>query len=461
MSGKVHVPIMRIREKNHRRKLAGGLCQEIINKGENTEDIMQRFVVRQIAFFIVLAFSLFFVGGVLIYSNVQAQGLMRNVFQDWEWNDEWDEDLDFGKQKTFDIRYNRVEGLYMGGRVEKDYWRRRYPSRPFFFGFGGYSFHANTVQYQTGLETGFFKDYHLAFGGEYHRMVDTPDHWIIPDMENSLAAFFLKEDFQDFFFREGWSGYISQNVKRSLSMSVTYQYDKLDSLEKKVDWSLFGGKKHFRDNPPMPEGKMRSIVGRWTLDTRNSIKRTTQGWYIEIEAEHAGGKLGGDFQFDRVLMDIRRYQPLGIGEGIDFRLRVGSSHGSLSWQRSYHLGGLSTLRGFPFKVFPAGPMSPGGNRMVLAQLEYRMGSQDLPDELDMGILEYFNLIVFADIGWVADVGGGPTFLKGFDDLSWDALKSDVGIALANRSGNVRIQLARRTDTGKSPFVLSFRLQRAF
>ena len=178
-----------------------------------------------------------------------------------------------------------------------------------------------------------------------------------------------------------------------------------------------------------------------------------------VEAEHAGADLIGDFTFDRLVVDFRRYQPTGFGEGLDFRLRVGTSHGMLPWQRSYHLGGISTLRGFPYKLFPAGRMNPGGNRMLLAQLEYRMGTRDFP--ADLWIFDNFNIILFADAGWVGYTSERDHFLKGFKQLSWSTLKTDVGIAFANRSGNVRFQIARRLDTGKDPYVFLFRISRPF
>ncbi len=411
---------------------------------------MKREVVKQILFLVFFALMLVLVMGIIIYTNVRAQG----------WG--WEEDFGRGKRSSFDVRYNRVEGLYTGVRIGKEYWRQRHPSRPFLYGFSGYSFSAKEFQYQAGIEKGFlFGEYRLAFGGESHRMVDTPDRWIIPDGENSLAAFLLKEDFQDFFLREGSSGYIVQSFTRVFSMSMAYHYDVFDSLEKNTNWSFFGGKKHFRENPAMSSGVIRSEVVRLVVDSRNSVKKTTKGWYIQIEGEHAGNELKGDFNFDRLLADVRRYQPLGFGTGVDFRIRVGTSHGRLPWQRSYHLGGLSTLRAFPYKAFPHGFMKPGGNRMVLAQLEYRMGSQDLPDELAMGILDHFNLILFADVGWVGNAGIGHGFFEGFEGLSLSNMKSDVGIALANRSGSMRFQIARRTDTGKKPFVFSFRISRPF
>ena len=98
--------------------------------------------------------------------------------------------------------------------------------------------------------------------------------------------------------------------------------------------------------------------------------------------------------------------------------------------------------------------------MFLAQFEYRMGHQDLPDEIDLGILEHFNLILFTDLGWIGTVDPEDGLFKGFD-FGWSDLKNDVGIALANRSGNVRVELARRTDTSDKPFSFYFRINRPF
>ena len=421
---------------------------------------MQRVMMKQVLLLVFLSMSLMLVMGLVICTNANAQGLSMNFFQDWD--DDWDDDWGRGNRISPDVRYNRVEGLYLGFRVEEDYWRSHYPRRPFLYGFSGYAFKAKELQYRIGLEKGFFDELRMAFGGEYHRIIDTEDRWIIPDIENSLAAFFLKEDFQDFFLREGGSGYIRQNVTRDICLTAAYHYDVIDSVEKNTNWALFGGKKHFRDNPAMDAGEMRSVVGKLVIDTRNSEKRTTRGWYVQAEGEYAGKDLKGDFDFNRLLVDIRRYQPIGFGEGIDFRLRVGTISGEMiPWHKSFHLGGLSSLRGFPYKAFPAGPMSPGGNRMLLAQLEYRMGSQDLPDELDWGLLERFNIILFADAGWVGYADQDVDLFGGFDSLTWSKLKTDVGIALANRSGNVRIQVARRTDTNKKPYVFLFRINRPF
>ena len=388
---------------------------------------------------------------------------LQNFQSDDEWDENWDDvwDESGGKRISFHVRYNRVEGSYSGIRVEKDYWIQRYPNRPFLYGLAGYGLKAKKFEYQIGLEMGFFNDYRFAFGGEYHQVIDTPDRWIISDTENSLAAFFLQEDFHDFFMKEGGSGYITQNLTRTFVFSAGYHAEQFDSLKKNTEWSLFGGKKRFPENPSMDSGELRSFMGGFVMDSRNSISQTTGGWYIQAEYEHAGEDIKSDFHFDRLMVDIRRYQSLGYFNGLDLRLRIGSSKGNLPWQKSFHLGGLSTLRGFPYKVFPEGRMHSGGNRMILAQAEYRMGSQDLPDEMGLWILEELNIILFVDAGWVGYADEDSPVYRGFKHLLWSSFKSDVGIALTNQEGNLRFEIARRTDTSHKPFVFLFRISRSF
>ena len=97
----------------------------------------------------------------------------------------------------------------------------------------------------------------------------------------------------------------------------------------------------------------------------------------------------------------------------------------------------------------------------LAQLEYNIGEDTFPDNFDLGFLDMFNVIVFTDIGWVGDAGSETNLFGGFDGLSVSNIKNDIGIALANRDGSVRLEIARRTDTGRKPFNILFRINKAF
>lgn len=394
-----------------------------------------------------------------------VNGLFR-WSEDWDddWDDDWDQNWDrreATKRYKSLVRYNRVEGLFIGAEFSRDYWRQNEPEKPFLFGHLGYSLSAKEFQYQAGFEKGFMSKSRLALGAEYHRMIDSPDKWFISDEENSIAAFLIKEDFQDFYLREGWSAYFNQNVTTALQWTLGWENEQFHSVEKNTNWSLFGGKKKFRENPEMSTGECKGLSLKVSYDSRNSVRETTQGWYVQLEAERAGGSYEGDYDFDRLLLDVRRYQPLGFGDGLDLRLRIGAAKGDVPWQRRFYLGGIGTLRGFRYKSLPDGYLSPGGDQMILGQIEYRIGSQDFPDEIGMGIFDFFNLILFTDIGWVNETEQSGSLFKGFKELHYSKLKNDVGIALASHSGHVRIEVARRTDRGYKPFTFYFRIFKTF
>ncbi len=375
--------------------------------------------------------------------------------QDWDWDD-WDD-----SRTAFDGRYNRVEGPYLGFKTNPDVMREKYNDRVIVLGKAGYAFSAKELQYQFGIEKGFFNDFRFAIGAEYHDLIESADTWVIPSDENSLAAIFLKEDFHDFYQKEGSSVYIRQNFTRNTYFSLGYYVDKLDSLNKNTNWAIFGGNKKFPENPAMSVGENKSIIANFVCDTRNSKDRTTRGWLIKMEYENALNEdWRGDFKYERALLDIRHFQSFAAGDGLDLRIMAGSSSHQMPWHRRFYLGGLSTLRGFPYKAFPAGRMNPGGTRTLLGQVEYRMGYPEIFDDMDLDIFETFNIILFADAGWVSDMAYGD-ITDGFDDLDWNDFKSDVGIAFANNAGNVRLEIARRTDRDEKPYTVLFRINRPF
>ncbi|MBN1893620.1 BamA/TamA family outer membrane protein [bacterium] len=378
-----------------------------------------------------------------------------------DWDDDWEDENDWSDNiAALDMRYNRVEGLYAGVKAERSRLIERYPEKTFVYGSAGYAFSAKEFEYRAGIEKGFFESFRFALGAEVHRSMDTQDRWFLSEFENSMAAWLIKEDFHDFYFSEGASAYVSQGFGRHLILEARYNVDEWSPVKKNTNWSLFGGKKRFRDNPEMDEGEIRSMSGGLVLDSRDSRKRPFQGWFVTLEGEHAGDEMKSDFTYDRFIFDIRRYQPLGFEDGLSLRIRAGSSKGLLPWQRSFQLGGIGTLRAYPYKTLPAGPFSAGANRMLLGQVEYRLGQSSLPEGL-AGFLDFFHLILFCDSGWIGQAAAEKEFYEGFSGIEASDLFTDVGIALTNADEDFRIELARRTDTGKKPFVIALRLAKTF
>ncbi len=356
------------------------------------------------------------------------------------------------------VRYNRVEGLFLGLGSEKRYqWNGERDFSP--YGSVGYGFASHRWRGNLGVARQFplqpsQGNALFEFGLEGHSLTDSKDQWRIGAGENTVSALLAREDFRDYFEREGamiHSGYAVRTDRLFAEAGIDYLVDRYRSLGRNVAWSFFGGGKVFRENPGITEGMMRSVrvVGGLTTAARSPFGR--HGWSLYGSAEFAGRRtLGGDFDFNQFLADIRRYQPLGRYDDLRVRLRVGSSHGELPPQRSYELGGPGTLPGYGFKAFPGD--SAGANRMILFNMEYIVNGDFLSD-LDFWpgwLMRHINFILLADAGFVRTVPSTVSFVDGFGGIGWSDFKSDVGVGISNRRGSFILGAAWRTDVAASP-----------
>ncbi|OQX95519.1 hypothetical protein B6I21_04980 [candidate division KSB1 bacterium 4572_119] len=364
----------------------------------------------------------------------------------------WAYDFD---EESFMIRYNRVEGLFLGLRLPQDKWNYKNNSIFNLYGHIGYGFAGKRACYQIGVERSIFGRYGPEIGIEAHDITATEDIWIMPSFENSLAAFLIKEDFHDFYREEGYSVYSTLYISEYLKMTGAFHDKSHFSLEKNTNWSIFGGDKKFTLNPEIDKIAYRSWIANISLDTRDSYKYPDKGWWLNAMGEFAREDLNNEeVDFDRFILDLRRYQPVAYGENLDFRIRVGSSRGVLPQQYKFDAGGFSALRGYNFKEFE------NENRMVLGSVEYRIYGNRNPLNSILGMSD-FNLILFADAGYLWSVEDSLSAKEGFDDVDWDDLKTSVGFALCNDDGNVRLNFAKRMDDNEKPIVVTFRISRPF
>ncbi|MBN2411370.1 BamA/TamA family outer membrane protein [candidate division KSB1 bacterium] len=392
-------------------------------------------------------------------------------------------------QEPMYVNYNRVDGITLGLQFPSAGWWERHNHNFAILGKGGYSFSSKKTQFSLGLEKWLLEDRRFTIGGEYHDMTDSEDNWIIDDTENSLAAFFFKQDFKDYYNREGFTAYVCDYLTHSLKIKAEYRNDQFTNLEKKTDWSIFGGdNKKFRSNPyALPLGltestdfsplnnqtpilELRSVGGTITFDTRDRISNPGRGWYVEAFGERVGFDEESDMDFERYIIDIRRYQPLGWDENLNFRLRGGTAKGDMPPMYWFDLGGISTLRGYRFKEFT-------GDRMVLGNIEYRLKTSSN----DWFILDDFDIILFVDSGyawfadketpdrvneWKKDDNQDEEMTRtdpkdSFENLTWNSLKTNIGFAIASHNDDFRINFAKRTDLSGQDLIVTFRIQRTF
>jgi hypothetical protein len=348
------------------------------------------------------------------------------------------------------LHYNRVDGLFLQLGLDT---RLKRPAMLRFYTWGGYAFSGEAWRYEIGLERWLqLGPVEFTLGVRNYDLTHTEDEWLMPTDENSAAAFFFREDFRDYYRRTGTSLHLSSTVLRRISMALAYLMDEHESLERSTNWSVFGGDKKFRENPRVDEGTVHSLLVRLGYDSRDDFMEPASGFLVEATYEKGGGGFDGDYDFERVLLDARRYLYLTRYENIDIRFRLGTSADMLPVQMAFDLGGIGSLRGYKQKEFR------DFDRMVLGNLEYRIGM----GRLASGITGDYQIIPFYDFGlaWCSNESGSLT--GGFDQLTMDGLKTSVGIGFSTGPDDrLRINVARRLDDRDEPLVVSVRVHRIF
>ncbi len=320
------------------------------------------------------------------------------------------------------MRYNRVEGLVLGigrGPMEWDSY-----DRGKVFGQASYAFSLDRWRYEVGAEARMGRRYgndnfDLKLGGAYRRNTATNDLWKSSWAENTLAAFFFKEDFFDYFETEGWTLYAAAHLTPYLQASVGFRQDEYRSLTRRTSWSLFGGD-GFRINPPIDEGDMNSFVVTLEGGHIRGLSSRPRGAAFRLEAELGKG-LGGDFSFNRYLGDARFYAPLGPN-GLTLRLRGGLATGAVPYQKGFTLGGIGSTRAYPQNAF-------FGTRMLLANAEFIFYEWSFFDDVILNDVQFFGLF---DAGWVNNVS---------DRFDIDDVLPSAGFGVALDDRHVRLELS--------------------
>ncbi|MBN1461482.1 MAG: BamA/TamA family outer membrane protein [Armatimonadetes bacterium] len=169
--------------------------------------------------------------------------------------------------------------------------------------------------------------------------------------------------------------------------------------------------------------KVRSITLAAVNDTRSDVYNPRGGAYQRLSAEFAGVIFGGS-EFNKYVLDTRRFFKTGSKNAIGLRFLVGAVSGDVPYLEQFLIGGSETLRGYRTDRFV-------GTRMAILNAEYRM---PISDNL-LGVL-------FVDVG---DAWGGPLADDpSFEDSVHDSFTSHVGYGLGVRVktpiGPIRLDL---------------------
>lgn len=387
------------------------------------------------------------------------------------------EEFDFQLENAFEYytrpRYNRVEGPFLNFGV---ILRPQAVRNLQIYGDAGWGFKNQSdkqFRYRAGIRKDFFDIKRLSFGAEVFKKLESEDEWIIGNVENSLAAFFFREDFKDYYGAQGFKFYLDHQFLGNHNFRVEVGRSTFDALRKNTNWSVFGGDKDFDENPArkdelpaefsIAEGSEIGLRLIAAFDWRDNPIFPLSGWYLEAIYEHTFEDFATEIHdTDGLFLSLKRFQQMFGNQRLLIRFMLGTRHGSLAEQYTMDIGGIGSLRGFDDKEF-------SGNRMVMLNANYLFGG-DLLQKIPLqrvpvfgGLWTILSLAIFADTGWAWTTNPEDGLLDGFGQLTQnlDNLQTDVGFSILVLDGVFRMDVAKRTDRSNDDFRITFRLLEKF
>jgi hypothetical protein len=339
--------------------------------------------------------------------------------------------------------YNRVDGVRLGIAAETQDPGSMLPR------VGGrieYALGRERATYGVQIEQPLLPRARLGIGVTAVRRTDHADLQLVDDLENSLALLFARQDYRDYFEREGVGAYLAWRTPGVSTASVHLRRDTYRSLALRPGTPSWFERDHrLRDNPAVAEGEARAVLLRLERQPRLD-RRAAAGLYHWIEVERAGAGLGGDFAYTRGLADVRSVLRLTPGTTLVLRAVGGTATaGTLPPQKRFALGGVDGLRAHALGRFR-------GDQLLLGQAECTVA---LPCPGREPPRTAAHAIVFVDAG---DAWTGH-------EHAWDPagrpIKLDGGVGLTTAEDNMRVYVARNLQQARASAVVGLRLQRPF
>jgi len=274
-------------------------------------------------------------------------------------------------------RYNRVDGLSAGLIGELDLHDTSTYDDLRLYGFGSWGFSSHKLRYALGAaRTLGPESIKMLLGYEYHDLTDSDDTWRKVGLEEGTGGTINSQHTSDYFRRVGHQVSAVSEVERRFQVGASFRFDHYTSLPVVTDDRLFGYKDP-RPNPVIEEGRLRSLVltAGWVsrgalFPTRAARKQSyvernlyqlgvTKPEAVRLEAtfEVARPGWGGDYDFTRLIGNLRTHHELGRRVLLDSRLVAGRTGGEPPLFKRFFLGGQGTLRGYEAKQFDGRDMA--------------------------------------------------------------------------------------------------------
>ena len=313
--------------------------------------------------------------------------------------------LSYGYRRGL-ARYNRVEGLSLGILAERKVKQTYDGSALVRLG-------SADLEPNVELRIGRGNELRSTTLGGYHRLESANDWGDAFGIGGSLSSLLFGRD-EGFYYR---------------SSGAELTGKRAPSAGSGVAWRLFAERQH---NAPVETqvSVPNATRGAEFAPNVRAIPATEGGASARIRATHGldprGLRLSADlraeaaagtFDYTRGALDLNASRYLFRNVGLSLTGGAGASTGTLSPQRAWHIGGTSTVRGFP-------PDALAGDSYWLARAELGLGGSVLRP------------VAFYDAGWA---GARTDWYKSAGNIR------GAGVGLSFMDGLARIDLARGVD----------------
>ena len=268
-------------------------------------------------------------------------------------------------------RYNRVEGLSTGMKVDQELGGGLSVGGSFRFGFAD----KNPNVELTGARTNLTKTIRVT---GYHHLVSASD-WGNPlSFGSSFAALFFGKD-EGFYYRAtGAEATWSRGLNSKVEWRLFAEDERTATAETQFSVAHFSARDTFPSNITAAKGTY--LGGGLHLVHNHGLNPRGFRTFSDLRAEVAKG----DSLYGRAAGELTMSEGTPFGTAAGLTLSAGSSVGPLPPQRLWYLGGTQTVRG------QSADIAQSGNAFWLTRLEL---ARDNPGHRST---------IFGDLGWVGD-----------------------------------------------------------
>jgi hypothetical protein len=352
-------------------------------------------------------------------------------------------DLSKSFLKYIDLRFNRVEGLFLGGSIEKDSI-----FNTLILGTAlGYGFADKIPKGRLIAEYSLNEKQTLSLKTSAYRTISNfPDENYYSDFDLGLSSLLFKNDYRDYYYSTGWNALLRIKPIEKTTVEVGLQSIQEMNALQNTDFSIFYRNSHYRTQPSIKEGMARSFIGKVRYGDNPVPLNLIAIDFGEIEWEYSNNALlPTHSDFLRVVMRADYHTKTFLRRNflaptLTIKALAGVSTGNLPPQRQFMLesatngfGPAGVLRGAHEKEF-------GGDQILTLTVEHNFRSipflwLDIPFLFKNSI----EIVTFATIAQArTTMKSPPPFIH-----STNGWYSEAGIGISRIFGFFQLDVTRR------------------